>query len=536
MAVFGGLANETLLQIIMETSADDIAALASCCKHLHSLAQDRLAFHREKRAEADDVVVGWDMWQSSAIHPSRHSQDILENDDMRFYTKVMKIGSLSYGDPEDDDKNGVEGPHVQAKNALIANILSQYECQISAVVAKVYSALLPHAAKTKIQAWTDDVESGEPVAVVILLLALYPNLETLYIHEPGQDWWRDWEWGNLFRSLTTTARNPATNKLKIFSRLSEFHLIGQGDEGGMEADAVMVTPFMALPKMRTIIGRVVDGRNVRWSYGTGTSEVAVFDLEGDIDTISLSNCIRGLKALEHFRYEFSVPVAWNRGAYGRNHLDRLKWGPRADNDTFGYDRDQQVSDEDDSGEYDSDLDKADKPKWEPRAITATLLQYACNSLVSLDLTAAGFKGAVKFPSDEPFIGSLRSFRVLKHVCLDTMMLFKKVKCSSNVLQLREQSIQQTSWKEIRVQWLVDFLPVTVETFEMTSNLVGKGLSEKDVAGLFTGLPELRDRVPSLLAITVESKKNRQNKAKKEGWGELCWRCEENGIELFYREE
>lgn len=57
MAVFGGLANETLLQIIMETSADDIAALASCCKHLHSLAQDRLAFHREKRAEADDVVV-----------------------------------------------------------------------------------------------------------------------------------------------------------------------------------------------------------------------------------------------------------------------------------------------------------------------------------------------------------------------------------------------------------------------------------------------------------------------------------------------
>ena len=196
MSIFGGLANEILLQIIKETSADDIAALASCCKHLHFLAKGRLAFHRKKRATADDIVVGWDMWTTSAIHPSKHLEDIMEDDDIRFYTRKMKIGSLEYGDPEDDEIGGVVGPHTQKKNALVANIGSKYENQLSDLIAKVYSAPLPHAAKTNLEKWTKDVvEGGEPAAVVILLLALYPNLKILHIYEPGQQWWKPEEWG-----------------------------------------------------------------------------------------------------------------------------------------------------------------------------------------------------------------------------------------------------------------------------------------------------------------------------------------------------
>lgn len=79
--------------------------------------------------------------------------------------------------------------------------------------------------------------------------------------------------------------DPTNNTLKIFSKLSHFHLIGLGEYRGMEAIAEMVTPFMALSKMRNILGRVVNGRNFHWPYGTGASEVTVLDLEGDIDTI-----------------------------------------------------------------------------------------------------------------------------------------------------------------------------------------------------------------------------------------------------------
>lgn len=477
------------------------------------------------------------MWETLAIHPSKHLQDILEDDDIRFYTRVMRIGSLEYGDPEDD---GEEGPHEQAKAVLLANIESRYGLQVSTIVTNVYNALLPYVAKTDVDWWIKHVIRGkEPVAVVILLLALYPNLEVLYIHEPGQRWWKNRKWGNLFRSLTTKAMDPTTT-LSIFNRLSEFHLTGLGDDGGMEANALMLTPFMALPAMRKIVGSVVDGRNFHWPYGTGASKVTALDLEGDIDTTSLSHLIRGLKTLENFRYEFSSPVAWSKKAYSAgDYLNQLKWGPRSNKDAAYQDLDEGYADDDNADEDDSDecpsgFDEVDRPKFEPRAITLKLLQYARDSLVSLDLSAAGFEGAAKFDSDEPFIGSLRSFRTLRVVRLGTMMLFKEVKCFGNVSL--QNSTQQTSLMEIRAQRLVNLLPVTIYCLEMISKYVGRGLSKNEVAALFTGLPELRDLLPALSDITVIQKKDQQSDKEKEGWEELRLRCEENGIELTLEEE
>lgn len=183
------------------------------------------------------------------------------------------------------------------------------------------------------------------------------------------------------------------------------------------------------------------------------------------------------------------------------------------------------------------MEEDDRPTWEPRAITATLLRYACDSLVSLDLSAAVFTGVAKFDSDEPFIGSLHSFRALRTVRLDTMMLFKKVNCFSNVSLSRVSSIQQTSWVEIRAQWLVDFLPVTIEWLEMTSQYVGKGFSKNDVAAMFTGLPMLRNRLPELVDIVVIRERSQvQSDEEKEGLEELQMRCEENGIELTLGEK
>lgn len=167
----------------------------------------------------------------------------------------------------------------------------------------------------------------------------------------------------------------------------------------------------------------------------------------------------------------------------------------------------------------------------------SLLQYACDSLISLDLSAAGFTGAAKFDSDEPYIGSLRSFRALRNVWLDTMMLFKKVDCFSNVSFFRVNSVQQPSWMEIRAQWLVEFLPATIELLGMTSQYVGQGFSKKDVAAMFTGLPEQRSRLPGLVDIVVIRKRNQvQSDKEKEGLEELHLRCEENGIELTPRDE
>ena len=117
------------------------------------------------------------------------------------------------------------------------------------------------------------------------------------------------------------------------------------------------------------------------------------------------------------------------------------------------------------------------------------------------------------------------------------MLFKGVKCFDNVSMLGRNSTQQTSLKEIRAQWLVSFLPVTIYCLEMTSKNVGRGPSRNDVVALFTGLPELRDLLPALFDITVIQKMDQwQSDKKKEGWEELRLRCEENDIELALEEE
>ena len=551
-----GLANEMLTQVIHETSAGDIASLASCCKHLHALAQARLAFHKKQRAESGKIIVGWghDL-HASAIHPLKNLQDILENDDVRFYTRVMEVGYLSTEDPDHHRIENAEISCEKQREALIANIGSRYSNQISALVAKVYDALSPYALKTDLKKWTDKVICGEKAAVVILLLALYPYLESLRIYETDQDWVTEEmsleeresiplaqrmedAWGNLFRSLTATAIVPVTNKLGIFSRLSYFQILCSDLGSDMEASASLLPPFMALPTMRRVNGSFIDGRNIPWSYGTGTSEVTDLSLEGDLDRTSLMNLIRGLKTLEEFSYKLYV----FRGDFvgrAREDPNRLKWGPRANNDAVEAESDEDSPDESDEDREDPSGDNlgeddVDRPtvSWEPRAITGFLMQYARDSLVSLQLGAVGFIGVEKLSRHEPFIGSLPSFGALKYVSLDTMMLFKRVKCTRNVPVVGGSSIQQVSWEEIRAQRLVDFLPVTIESFTMTCLFVGECLSKRDVGWMFTGLPKLKNRLPKLTEIILvrtypeDDPRLRNLDEEEEGIDELCLRCDE----------
>ena len=164
------------------------------------------------------------------------------------------------------------------------------------------------------------------------------------------------------------------------------------------------------------------------------------------------------------------------------------------------DEDRENPSGDNPGEDDVDRPTA---SWEPRAITRSLMHYTRNSLVSSHLVAISFTGVAKLSRDEPFIDSLRSFGALKYVCLDTTMLFKRVKCTRNVPVVGGSSIQQISWEEIRAQRLVDFLPESIEVFTMTCEYVGRGLSKTDVGQMFTGLPKLKNRLPKLTDIKFE---------------------------------
>lgn len=596
-------------------------------------------FHQSKRAEIEDVVVDRGSGKESAIHPLIHLQDIIEHDDLRFYTRVMKIGMLG-----NDEDNRTE--------TIIANISSRFGREIEALVAKVYSALFPSVSENvlrrEVTRWTDAVKRGRRPSIVILLLALYPNLKILHIYETYQVWWINadnlesevsvgeeesseeeesiggeesveegspmeegeskWReefmgeensqefflrspfdrcldlasrfpevddagvsaakntktfkgvpWWDLFNYLIDAARVPATNKMKIFSKISEFEVRGGDDPESEQARAEMFAPFQALPMMRRISAFNLETRNVTWSYGMGTSKVTHLELDGDADRASLSNIISGLGKLERFSYLYYPPlVGWTRG--GGERLDRLRWGPRARNDAARTDQDEDKFDKwvlgkeepgkEMSCRYDGGWSRrndggwwneCDGPwsRWEPRAIAASLAEYACNSLVSLDLTAATFENTADLLRDEPFLDSLRAFQVLKKVRLNTMMLFKRLKYPEPVLVSPGHIARQTYREEITAQRLVDFLPMTIEKFVLTSVNVGQGLSEKDVAAMFMGLPKLRNKLPNLSKIKFEgiphSEQRQQSDLdmEKEGWAELYSRCRENEIALGY---
>lgn len=550
MSFFLELPNEVLDLIIDETSAGDITSLALSHRRLNNRAQIRLAFHRRKRARVRDVVMGSLQWgPSPCYHPLAYLEQILQNEDIRFYMRVMIIGVLgpeTYADDEKEDLEGLNKEHF-------SSLKSQYERQISAHLAAIRNALLPYATETAIQRWIDLVLRGKTVAVVILLLALYPNLAVLHVQDPILRWVNlDMSMeekasegsacGTIFRSLIAAAMVPGTNKLKVFSRLSDFEWIYVYGVKGVKANAAIVPRFMALPTMRKIIFRGIDGRNVSWPHDEKTSGVTHLELEGDIDRASLSNVIGGLKKLEVFRYQFT-PIGVDARSIGEG-LNRPKWGPRAASDAAMNEPDQENSDQDSrdaeepAGEI-FDEDNVVRPCWEPRAITAVLMQYAGSSLVSLDLTATSFEGVNRLSCEEPFIGSLRSFLVLKNVRIDTMMLFERVKRPRNVSATGGNSLRGNLLEEIRAQSLVEFLPKTIETLSMTCWFVGNGFSKGDVEAMFAGLPTQMYKLPQFSmmrfqwASVWDSRRDSNLIAEKEGWEEWLLRCQQNEIELSY---
>ena len=528
MSRFDGVANEIIIRIMEVTSAGDIVSLASCCKHFSALAQDRLTFHREKRAIAPEVVIGeLQSRKSRIIHPSKYLQGILEDDDCRFYTKTMRVGSLEL--IEDTDPGVAEdGSRVQTNLELVANVETQYGHKVTALVANVYSALLKYLGKYDVKEWTDMIKEGNCAAVIFLLLTLYPNLKTLEINEPEKTWSKKKKWGNLLCSLIGIAKRPEINKLRVFSRLAHLLLRGYSNVS-LDARARLAVPFMELPNMRVISGHMVDDRDVQWTAGVGTSKVIHLKFTGDIDRASLGSLIRGCKGLESFNFGFSPATEWEWRSAGER--DSLKWGPQAENEAACEDEDSDESET--KRPRPEDRTETDRPGWEPRGIVADLLLYASHSLVSLDLTARSLAGVVKLSNDEQFIDSLRPFRALKSVRLDTMMLFKKLKCSSNAAEVPSVPKQHTPWENVRPHRLVDFLPVTIENFVMTSSQVGQGLSREDVAEMFSGLPDARDGLLRLAEIKVERVENWQSEEEKDGWQELGVRCGKNNINFAH---
>ncbi|CAF9934833.1 hypothetical protein IMSHALPRED_009855 [Imshaugia aleurites] len=503
MSTLLGLPTELHLRIIKETDLYDLESLWTSCTTFYDYGKQDLQMNRYRKAKYETITVGWDYsTPPTHIHPLFDLRNILEDNESRFYPRVMKINSMSYVDPEDYDNTMT----AQEKDAENDKIVQQHDHRITEMVLEIHRKLLPNAPTTDAMAWNEDILDAEPAATVILLLALYPHLEYLHMYNPGQECWSS-EYGALFSALTAAAMDPATNTLGIFSRLSDFTLKGCTRSSESECKVELLGPFMALSKMRSIKAHIVDGRNVEWPWGTGFSQVTDVKLEAcDIDTTTLTNHICAVKALESFTYTFYPSEELSLDG------DQYTW-PTIQTSYL-------------NGEYPPGLSR-----FEPRAIVASLQSHACDTLVFLELTAYTLRSSVPFQDEEPYIKSLRGFRTLRVVKLGTVMLYGRTKRSARFALKSKLGLKQDDSLGARAPPLIDFLPASIHRFHMTSGKVGKSPSRDDVRAMFQGLPEMREeRLPMLEEICVEYKEN-GNTEEKEGRQELQSRCKEVGIEV-----
>ena len=477
------LPTEIHLQIIEETDIYDLEALWTSCKTFYLYGAKDLRANHRKKALYHTIIVGQENGSQSQTHPLLDLRDLLEDEDVRFYAKVMKINSLSYWDL------GNERDHI--KKAGIVGIIIKHGDRITKLVSEIHRKILPKAPTTDAMAWNRDIQRGKPAATVILLLALYPHLEALQIYIAGQDWW-DTEYWRLFSALTTAAMNPVTNTHGIYSRLSKFSLKGKmgGPLREWESEVESFNPFMALPTMRSIEARDVEDRYVPTPRARrDLSQVNdVKFISCDVDMPTLYHHIYAVKALKRFTYTF----------YPSKEL----WAS-------------------------SNL--RERPRLQPGAVLALLRNYACNTLAFLELGACCLENSVPFSPDDLYIGSLRMFKALQVVKLDTMVLYERTKPSDHAALNVWGRFPRDHRFFAKSQKLIDFLPPSIQMFQMTSKKVGNGLWKKEVDSMFKDFSQLRtERLPNLKEIGIGYKEN-GNSMEKEGRQELYLRCKEAHI-------
>ena len=419
--------------------------------------------------------------QIRGVHPIVALRDFLLDEESALYPRTLIVGFIEEEEEDMPYEGDLDPEEGQIADSDLANIVAQLGDRLLPKVLEVTRVLRldssPH--QTWTPSWTSHIVSGDLEAVACLLITLLPNLEKLrivdrcrYSESPPFYW--------TLNCLLDGAMNSECNLtgLNSFKKLSEVGLHGSGDGSGV--DFLVGTDFSALPSIRTIKGRNVDGEDELSGsfYKTPPfphtirpySDITTLEFhQSSIDMNSFFHFIRRIKSLRNFTYDFSAAT------------------------TVG------------------------EQTWEPRGIVLLLLSFASRSLVHLELTGVTDIYSVKFRRGEPFIGSLRAFEVLETLRLETVMLYKEVEGTVDTTPdemavvmlgwVQGSSIPRTSEDDwaggrnalVEPERLVDILPASAKRLR----LVG-GLSNEEADAMLEDLVEMKDeRIPNLRSIFFE---------------------------------
>ena len=437
------LPNELLQDIINVVHVDDLEAFTSCNKFIHALSRDVLQRHREMRMKYSTIrctsktISHGVMDVRLYVHPVTWLYEIISDGTVASYPTSLIIHDKV--DHRTRPWPGYDPPLEYPASDTRKRVEDQIQLKLEQC---------PYIEPKDMDLWLRRPPWLYFDTALSLLLSLLPNLQSILTGHIGIE---------LPRTQYMLARIARANQeCSHENPLSRVFSIDRYQDAGPRwacRKIDLYLSFIEFPSIRRISGDYVHGyqewtasaiaRNYPPSKANLRNDSKITEIKFTRSTItsgSFKILFSRINALQKFEYEHQPPLEEGLGTF------------------------------------------------EICRIAASLQDNASHSLVHLDLTVR--TGRPSYLHGRAFIGSLRTFQVLKTIRTNNKVFIERV-----------ESPTSPGKKLRKIYRLVDLLPKSVEELQ----LVGIEINpDVDTSGIFDGLVELKTQnLPELKAINLD---------------------------------
>ncbi|KAI4207644.1 MAG: hypothetical protein LQ346_000451 [Caloplaca aetnensis] len=428
---FFSLPNEVIHQIIDSLHPGDLGSFVLSCKTIHVFSQRAVEKHQELLKQYSTLRFGdpggWRGKDWRRDHPLLFLRTLLFNPGIAYYPRSLQ--ATQWGDDDDADE-----PIPEIGN--LADVIAVCGSEI-ATLGEEHPWLKDYAQR---QEWRAALQVPTNHSHhLAMLLTMLPNLQSFTMigmshHiQPVRE---------TVRAIAAANRDPhSAVHGKALGKLAKIRIDRADSELG--EDITLYSSFLGLPSMRSVSGRMIDGK------------------DGDL-----------LVEDPHLRHSVVVPhqieeINMDYSAIG---LDCWEWMLRYIGNLRQF-------------TYRHTCGIVGGAEYYPRSIVALLKKYASHSLEKLHLSGGstdthGIHMITRRRVQEQFIGDLKEFQQLR-----VLILFDTVFRKPN------------NGEMVR---LVDVLPTSIRAVTLINEV-----QKSDSASLFLGLAEEKeDKLPQLKKLTL----------------------------------
>ncbi|KAI4228909.1 MAG: hypothetical protein L6R40_008093 [Gallowayella cf. fulva] len=426
------LPNETITQVIDDLDLTDTWSLAQTSKIIYQLSRPALHRHGVHKNKYSIVRLGPpsinpDGTGFDGSHPLFFLEKILE--DPRIAFCVRKLHLLSWS-----DERNYKCDHFEKEQTQLATTMSTIGTKLAALGGNCpwLSEPLRHAWKEALLVPNNQAHQSA------LLLTMLPNLQSMTMIgicdycAPITEM--------VFAIVDANRDQSSPVHQKALSKLMNITIDHWDSE--FDQDIVVFAPFAALPSMRSLHGRMING-------DSNESEIAISTLDDNHGRKMQRSQTEEIKML----YSEIDSKSFERILKPVENLKRF---------TYGH-----------YGALNGDVE------YDCFAIMALLRKYACHTLQHIDLTCD--MGATR---DEQYVGDLKSFRVLRVLRLNAMAFCLNYRVPPKFLRSYVS--------------LIDALPESIQVVSLVGWFTEKGLFD-----VLDRLEEERYKLPELKRICLE---------------------------------